>query len=172
MVWAFFAQEKIRRGKNRVLDPHSLLSRSESLPDSRTLNGQEAEIKFNKGGLFPLGDADLLHRQGVFLWDRLKSQPDSPGVNDLTAQYEQPERFVDAARAAAFLSASRKHVLRLSRLGRIPAHPISFGQRITWRYLLSELRAWVLSNSAATAVVPNLSADRRMKGGSPRKGGC
>jgi len=26
-----------------------------------------AEIEFNAGGLFPLGDAGLLHRQGVLL---------------------------------------------------------------------------------------------------------
>ena len=50
------------------------------------------------------------------------------------------EHFVDAAKVAEFLSVSRKHVLRLSKLERIPAHPISFGQRNTWRYLLSEVR--------------------------------
>jgi hypothetical protein len=91
---------------------------------------------------------------------------DSAGV-----QYTQEEHFVDAAVAAAFLSISRKHVLRLSRLGRLPAHPISFGQRITWRYLLNELRAWVLSNSASTAVATTAAVGRRMAGGSPRKGG-
>ena len=62
-------------------------------------------------------------------------------------------------------------ILRLSRHGVIPAHPISFGRRITWRYLLSELRAWVLSNRAPINVAANVESGRRMAGGSPRKGG-
>lgn len=46
------------------------------------------------------------------------------------------EHFVEAAKVAQFLAISRKHVLRLSIQGRIPAHPISFGNRNSWRYLL------------------------------------
>ena len=102
---------------------------------------------------------------------RPNSQPGSPGLNNPAFQQMQEEHFVDAAVAAAFLSISRKHVLRLSRLGQIPAHPISFGQRVTWRYLLSELRVWVLSNSAPTNIPPTVVGGRRMKDGSPRKGG-
>jgi hypothetical protein len=78
---------------------------------------------------------------------------------------------VDASDAAKYLHCSRKHVLRLSRLGVIPAHPISFGRRVTWRYLLSELHAWVLGNRAPVNVAENGTSARRMAGGSPRKGG-
>jgi hypothetical protein len=80
------------------------------------------------------------------------------------------EHFVDASVAAEYLGCSRKHVLRLSRLGVIPAHPISFGRRITWRYLLSELREWVLGNRVPITVVTSAESGRRMAGGSPRKG--
>jgi hypothetical protein len=59
------------------------------------------------------------------------------------------EHFVDAAKAAEFLSLSRKHVLRLSLLGVIPAHPLGLGTRKTWRYLLSELRAYVLAQGTS-----------------------
>jgi hypothetical protein len=48
------------------------------------------------------------------------------------------EHFVDAETAAAFLSLSRKHVLKLARLGLIPAYPISFGSRSVWRFRLSD----------------------------------
>jgi Helix-turn-helix domain len=102
--------------------------------------------------------------------NRFTSQPDSSGSNDLTNQ-QPPEHFVDADIVAEYLYCSRKHVLRLSRLGIIPAHPISFGRRITWRYLLSELRAWVLSNSFPVTVGTSIESGRRMAGGSPRKGG-
>jgi hypothetical protein len=92
----------------------------------------------------PLAMRDLLHRRGVFLVNRLKSQPDSHRVNDLTAQYEQPEHFVDAARAANFLCCSRKHLLNLARTGQVPAHPFGGGSRKTWLFRLSELAAFVL----------------------------
>jgi hypothetical protein len=81
------------------------------------------------------------------------------------------EYFVDASVAADYLHCSRKHILRLSRHGIIPAHPISFGRRVTWRYLLSELRAWVLGNTVPVTVGSSSESGRRMAGGSPRKGG-
>ena len=107
---------------------------------------------------------------------RNESAPVSPAVDhhetfrasSPASQLEQ-EYFVDASVAAEYLHCSRKHILRLSRLRMIPAHPISFGRRITWRYLLSELRAWVFSNSVPATT--NIQSDRRMAGGSPRKGG-
>jgi hypothetical protein len=109
--------------------------------------------------------------QGIRVLSQINSQSASPTSNNPSLQQGQEERFVDAAVGATFLSISRKHVLRLSRLGRLPAHPISFGQRITWRYLISELRAWVLSNNAKTAVASTIAVGRRMAGGSPRRGG-
>jgi len=55
------------------------------------------------------------------------------------------ESYVDCERAAEFLSVDRKTVQRLSREGRIPAHPVLTGARkgrTTWRYKLSELDEW------------------------------
>lgn len=56
---------------------------------------------------------------------------------------EPLERFVDANRAAEFLSLRPRRVLELARAGRIPAHPIGSGARKTWRFKLSELEAAV-----------------------------
>jgi hypothetical protein len=46
------------------------------------------------------------------------------------------EPFVDGARAAEFLSFTRRRVLEMARSGEIPAHPIWHGRRKTWRFLL------------------------------------
>lgn len=73
--------------------------------------------------------------------NRLKP-PDSAGSNKLPRYRE--EHFVDAEAAAAFLSLSRKHLLKLARLGRIPAYPITFGSRAVWRFRISELENWML----------------------------
>ena len=78
--------------------------------------------------------------------DRLKSQPNFGCVNDRTAQYEQPEHFVDAARAANFLCCSRKHLLNLARTGQVPAYPFGGGSRKSWLFRLSELAAFVLQS--------------------------
>ena len=72
-------------------------------------------------------------------------QPDSHGLYNQTVPNEQPERFVDAETAAAFLSITRKYLLKLSRLGLIPAHPFGVGSRKQWRYRISELESWGLS---------------------------
>ena len=58
------------------------------------------------------------------------------------------EAYVDAARASAFLSVSRKTLLALARNGRIPAHPLAEQRRKIWRFRLSELEAWIGSTSA------------------------
>jgi excisionase family DNA binding protein len=58
------------------------------------------------------------------------------------------ESYVDCKRAAEFLSVDRKTIQRLSREGRIPAHPVLTGARkgrTTWRYKLSELDEWARS---------------------------
>jgi hypothetical protein len=68
---------------------------------------------------------------------------------------EQFEHFVDAAKAAEFLSLSRKHVLRISLQGVIPAHSLGLGTRKTWRYLLSDLRAYVLAQGTSIDVATN-----------------
>ena len=65
------------------------------------------------------------------------------------------EPYVDSKQAAAFLAFDWKQVQKLSREGKIPAHPVLSGprnQRRTWRYKLSELDEWARSqrNSSAT----------------------
>lgn len=82
-----------------------------------------------------------------------------------------PERFVDAAEAATFLSISRKHLLRLSRQGHVPAHPLGFGSRRTWRFLLSELRAYVLARRAVPLARTIPMNEDKMKVSSSRRGG-
>lgn len=79
--------------------------------------------------------------------DRPNSQPDSPGLRNSAFQHAQEEHFVDAAIAAAFLSITRKYLLKLSRLGIVPAHPLGIGSRKQWRYRISELAKWGLSQS-------------------------
>jgi hypothetical protein len=53
------------------------------------------------------------------------------------------EPFVDAERAASFLSMPRKTLLAKSRKGYLPGHPIGQGPRKTWRFRLSELAGWM-----------------------------
>jgi hypothetical protein len=65
---------------------------------------------------------------------------------------------VDAQVASAFLSITRKYLLKLSRLGLVPAHPLGIGSRKQWRYLLSELRGWMTSTGKQPGL--GLSADR------------
>jgi hypothetical protein len=81
------------------------------------------------------------------------------------------EYFVDATVAAKYLSCSRKHLLRLSDRRLIPAHPLpGLAKRRTWRYLLSELRSWML-NSTHTNDGPNHPDSRTISSGGSRKGG-
>jgi excisionase family DNA binding protein len=56
------------------------------------------------------------------------------------------EPFVGADRAAEFLAMPRKTLLGLARRGKIPAHGIpGKGQKKTWRFRLSELDRWMLT---------------------------
>jgi hypothetical protein len=121
--------------------------------------------------VFPLGDAGLLHHRGVlFVNNRLIPLPDSPGLETLTSPHGQPERFVDADKAAQYLCCSRKHLLKLSIHGKVPAHPLpGSGTRRTWRYLLSELHDWMLSNGGNRGA--RAGSNRTINGGGSRKGG-
>jgi hypothetical protein len=80
---------------------------------------------------------------------RHNSSSDSGAANTAT-QDTQEEHFVDANVAARFLSLSRKHVLKLARLRRIPAYPITFGTRSVWRFRISELENWIIGQRAGT----------------------
>jgi excisionase family DNA binding protein len=60
------------------------------------------------------------------------------------------ENYVDQYVAARFLSVEPLTVLRWARAGRLPAHPIGTGPRRVWRFLLSELDAWLRSHVHST----------------------
>jgi excisionase family DNA binding protein len=79
------------------------------------------------------------------------------------------EPFVDADEAARFLSLSRKYILKMALHGVIPAHPLGLGQRKTWRFLLSELRDWMLANANSHGA--KAGGSRTIGGGGSRKGG-
>ena len=57
-----------------------------------------------------------------------------------------PEKFVDADEAGKFLSLTRRHILELTRAGKLPGHPIGGGARRVWRFRLSEIAAAVARN--------------------------
>lgn len=65
-----------------------------------------------------------------------------------------PEPFVDAIRAAAFLSIRPRRILELAREGAIPAHPIGKGPRKVWRFRLSELAAAIEARNNNTSSRP------------------
>lgn len=100
-------------------------------------------------------------------------RPNQPSRSDSgdDAAFRQEEHFVDAAVASRFLHCSRKHLLKLSVLGKIPAHPLpGSGQRRTWRYLLSELRHRMLNANLTGLGRDSTKAVTSPAGGS-RKGG-
>jgi predicted DNA-binding transcriptional regulator AlpA len=60
------------------------------------------------------------------------------------------EPFVDAERAALFLDMRRKTLLELVRKGKLPGHPIGSGQRRMWKFRISELEQWMISEVNST----------------------
>ena len=74
----------------------------------------------------------------------------------------EPEPFVTAVEAAAFLRCAPVTVKRLAREGKIPAHSIQNGIRRRWRFRISEL---------AMAMQKELSSDRSSTPLSHRKEG-
>lgn len=53
------------------------------------------------------------------------------------------ESWLEAEEAAPFVHLSPRHLKKLAREGRVPAHPRGDGQRHRWLFLLSELDAWM-----------------------------
>jgi len=53
------------------------------------------------------------------------------------------EPFVDAVVAGQFLDLHPVTVQRMARSGTLPGHPLCRGKRVVWRFLLSELAAWL-----------------------------
>ena len=52
------------------------------------------------------------------------------------------EHFVDATKAAEFLSMDRRTLIRWAREGIVPGHPLGAGVRRIWRFRLGELSSW------------------------------
>ena len=58
------------------------------------------------------------------------------------------EPYVAAEEAAEFLKITPRRVKEMARAGTIPAHPVDpTAERKEWRFLLSELSAWMRDNS-------------------------
>jgi hypothetical protein len=74
------------------------------------------------------------------------------------------EPYVDAARAAEFLSITRRRILELARVGRLPGHPADPGKRNTWLFRLSELANAVSGNQATIPTGSPLAPTRRKHG--------
>jgi len=75
------------------------------------------------------------------------------------------EAFVDADKAATFLSLTRRRVLELARAGCIPAHPIGTGKRKTWRFRLSEIaEATSTVERPLTPTLKEVSSMRQSRG--------
>jgi site-specific recombinase XerD len=71
--------------------------------------------------------------------------------NPATALHLEP--YVDSKQAAVFLALDWKKVQKLSREGKLPAHPVLSGprcRRTTWRYKLSELDHWARTQRNST----------------------
>jgi hypothetical protein len=81
------------------------------------------------------------------------------------ALMKEIEPFVDGNRAAEFLCVTRRRVLEMARANEVPAHPIGWGKRKTWRFRLSELA------QAVAAEKPEALTSRRgiINTGSPRQ---
>ncbi len=74
---------------------------------------------------------------------------DSPSATENGEVYW--EYFVDAQKAAGFLGLDRRTVQRWARQGRIPAHPLNDGSHRDWRFLISELDAWLRARVNSTS---------------------
>lgn len=64
-------------------------------------------------------------------------------MNSLLGAVQPSEPYIEAGRAAAYLSMSRKTLLKKARSGRLPGHPIGDGRKKMWRFRISELDRWM-----------------------------
>lgn len=58
---------------------------------------------------------------------------------------QSAEAYRSAEDLAPFLQVHPKTILRMAREGKIPAHPFGDGERKRWRFLISEVDAWMRS---------------------------
>jgi excisionase family DNA binding protein len=64
-------------------------------------------------------------------------------VNSQLGVLSAMEPYIEARRAADYLSISRKTLLKKARAGRLPAHPVGDGRKKMWRFRISELDRWM-----------------------------
>jgi excisionase family DNA binding protein len=64
-------------------------------------------------------------------------------VNSSLGSLPVSEPYIEAGRAALYLSMSRKTLLKKARAGRLPAHPIGDERKKMWRFRISELDRWM-----------------------------
>ena len=57
------------------------------------------------------------------------------------------EPFIEAHDGALIVRMSLRHLKKLAREGKIPAHPRGEGHRRRWLFLASELHNWMLSKT-------------------------
>jgi hypothetical protein len=98
-----------------------------------------------------------IFRRNIIRQYRLNSLP--AAVFGVMQNAPPPENFVDAARAADFLSLKPRRVLELARSGELPAHPLGSGVRRIWRFRLSEL-ATALARRTTGSLVYETSETR------------
>ncbi len=70
------------------------------------------------------------------------------------------EPFVDAERAAEFLSVRPRWLLELARAGKVPAHPLGDGKRRVWRFRLSELAHSMGNRMVASSSNPSYGSSQ------------
>jgi hypothetical protein len=75
--------------------------------------------------------------------------------------FTQPEPFVDATRAAEFLSIRPRQLLELARANTVPGYPIGAGKRRVWRFRLSELAESITRKVDSRSAVPNSPKARK-----------
>jgi excisionase family DNA binding protein len=64
-------------------------------------------------------------------------------LNSPLGSVQALEPYIEANRAASYLSISRKTLLKKARSGRLPGHPIGDGRKKMWRFRISELDRWM-----------------------------
>lgn len=78
---------------------------------------------------------------------------------ELQTQTARCHRFLTPIEASAFLGGiNSRTVTRWAREGYLPSYPIGEGKRRLWRFLESDLEAWMLSRRTGTGASTLLTA--------------
>jgi hypothetical protein len=78
---------------------------------------------------------------------------------------ETANRFFDAKQAAVFLGGlNHRTVTRWAREAYLPAYPIGEGKRRLWRFLESDLEAWMLNRRTGHSATLSTAVDAPVRG--------